>query len=742
MNISWSKKAEAFSIGAVVLAGMMLAGKLFYGLLPIWGWLSAFLYLAVLTAWMSFFLQNIFKRGLSLYFSLFVVVYLLSFFLGIVIDLYKYSDYLLLLTLFVLAGFVYSLKIIGQKQHRENGSLEGVDEIIPGNAVAVNKYLAIFLPLLVVVGLLLLFKSRTGEYILTPWQVIPKLYVYLFLIITFTVVNIIFSKLKTKIILLIIIIYSLALHAYLPFVYQTGFGGDKWRHLASERYLLEEKVYSPALFGEPIRWMEVGPLRLPEVLVAGNKTSYGNMWAITIALSKFLSVDVFWVDYWLGFVLWSLFLPVFMYLWGGLIYNNRHFRLLLAFLPSIFYIMQSFGAITIPVAFGSLFFYFVFYLWMKFYISGDRLVRNFALLLSVLMYFGYILNFLLIAEIAAAVLLLRRVANKKLRMLIAGVLFVVFSTTIPLLEAVMGYGGFKPSLFSWRGIINGLADAFGSLTGLIAFIPRPIHIDQGNWLYNQTRSTQSSASLLSLSVLPFIFTTLVWGVILLGVEKLRRLTDKRVAKFIGMGLVVLLVNYIWSWYFMTGNHILARRLDLIIVFGLNIFFALGVFYLLDNTLPKVKWNYKVFSLLIILSIITISTYTSGPFLEVVTQDEVQAAKYVWQNIDKESGKFCVVANTWPLLAVEAESARAIIGGGFPVYLEYAQPERVKIFEGMLRFPLQKPWLQQAQQITGASECWYMVEKRWLSDKVWQENLQALGKWLKQIGQVYIWKVKY
>ncbi len=742
MNIFTVNKTEILTIGAVGLAGALLFIRLFYDLSPGWGWLSAVIYLSVLTWWLSFFLRRFFTKGLSLYLSLFVVLYLLSFLLGAVIDLYKYSDSLFILVLFILSGLVYFLKYIGQKQKVEKSTLTGIDDLPADNFIQINKYLIIFLPLVIVMGLVLLIKSRTGEYILTPWQVIPKMYVYLFLLATFVVVSLIFSRLKSEFILLILIIYSLALHAYLPFVYQTGFGGDKWRHLASERYLLQEKIYSPALLGEPIRWMEIGPIRLPEVLVAGNKTSYGNMWAITIALSKFLSVDVFWVDYWLGFVLWSLFLPVLMYLWGGLVYNNRHFRLLLAFLPSMFYIMQAFGAITIPVAFGSLFFYFVFYLWMRFYLTGDKLVRNFALFLSALMYFGYILNFLLIIEIAAAVLLLQKISNRKAKMIVAVVLVIVFSATIPLLEAVMGYGGFKPTLFSWRGIVNGLADAFGSLTGLIAFIPRPIHIDQGNWLYNQTRSTQSSASLLSLSVLPFIFTTLVWGIILLGVEKLRHLPDKRVGKFVGVGLVVLLVNYIWSWYFMTGNHILARRLDLIIVFVLNIFFALGVFYLLENTLFKVRWRHKVFALLIGLSIITVSTYTSGPFLEVVTQDEVEAARYVWQNIDKSSGKFCVVANTWPLLAVEAESARAIVGGGFPVYLEYAQPERVKIFEGMLRFPLQKPWLKQAQQITGANECWYMVEKRWLSDKVWQENLQALGQWDKQIGQVYIWRVQY
>ncbi len=727
--------AIIFLGGLIFLIGM----NLFVWQQQLFGIILFIVYLLIVSYWLAVFLRQFFSSLIwSEYLAVFLLIYLLAFILGAIIDLYKFSDLFLILTLSV-GGVVAWLAFVYARRVGEGDKV--IDDIEEeGNTIYINKYLVMALPLLVTIGTVLLIKARTGEYILTPWAVIPKLYVYIFLLVTFVVILLIFSRLPASWILVIIVIYSFFLHAYLPLVYQTGFGGDKWRHLASERYLLTEKVYSPALWGEPLRMIKIGPLNLPEVLVAGNKTSYGNMWAITIIFARLLGVDVFWVDYLLGFILWSLFLPGLLYLWGGLIYKNRQFRLLLAFLPAIFYTMQVFGAITIPVAFGGLFFYFVFYLWMRFWLEGDKRVRNLALGLSALMYFGYILYFLLIVQIAVLVLILQGVKRKTLRKVLVSLWLLAVVVTIPVLERVMGYGSFKDTLLSLRGIISGVADAFGALTGLIAFIPRPIHIDQGNWLYNQTRSTQSNASLLSLSVLPFIFTVLVWGMVALSIEKVKRLKQTKVGYFLSISLPVLFISYIISWYFMRGNHILARRLDLTIVFIMAILLALGIFYILENALKRISVRHKVFGLAMLLAVITTSTYTSGPVLEVVTKDEVEAAKYLWQQIDKSTGKYCVVANTWPLLAVEAESARQIVGGGFPVYLEYAQPERVKIFEGMLRFPYKKDWLKQAQLITAAPECWYMVEKRWLSDRVWQENLDVLGPPQKQIGKVYIWRV--
>jgi len=352
---------------------------------------------------------------------------------------------------------------------------------------------------------------------------------------------------------------------------------------------------------------------------------------------------------------------------------------------------------------------------------------------------GYVLNFIVGVVLAIAMLIWGEIKNTKLRFTIL-ILFCLLSlAVVPMLEMVMGYGTLKSNVWQPKQILSNTADAFGTLSGLVAFIPRPTHIDQGNWLYNQTRQTQSQASLFALRLLPFVFTIIVWLLALLGIQKIRKLPDKKIAVFFFIFFVILLSGYIFSWYFMNGNHILARRLDLTIVFFWLVLIVLGIFYLLEDIFPHSPSSIKIYSLAIVIALVATSTYTSGPVLEVVTKDEITAASFIWERIDRES-PYCVIANTWPLLGLEYVSGREIVAGGFPVYLEYAQPERVKIFEGLIRKPTKDNWLGKAFELTRANTCWYMVERRFLSDAVWVDNLKLFGDPDYQIGKVFIWQI--
>ncbi len=668
----------------------------------------------------------------SLVFGYLVFIYWLSFTIAIFVNFYKYSNLFALLSVVFLALVFFWLGKSLTFSQQQVISAESDFSIRP------PFYLTYALPLLFILGIVLLLSARTGDYIITPWQVIPKIFIYIFLLITFSIGVLIFSKLKTGFIIVLIVLHSYFLHAYLPIVYQTGFGGDKWRHLASEKYLASEQVYSPSLIGEPLKMMSIGPWQVPEVLLAGNKTSYGNQWGLTLLLSYFLNVNIFWIDYWLIYILWSFFIPLLLYQIAGFIYQSKQFRLLVAFLPTIFYTLQVFGAITIPVSLGFIYFLAVLYLWLYYIRNQDQRVRNIAILLSLLMYFSYVLYFIIILVMGVGFLLWGEIRKPKVRRYVLITWLILSCLVVPVLEIVMGYGAVKENILNPSVVFNQLADAFGTLTGVVAFIPRPTHIDQGNWLYNQTRQTQSQASLFNLRLLPLMFTGLIWLLALAGIEKIRKLADKKIAIFFLLSLVVMIVSYVFSWYFMEGNHILARRLDVTISFFWLVLIALGVFYLINDFLPKVDKFVKIYGLIIFISLVAASTYTSGPVLEVVTHDEIKAANFVWDNIDKNS-PYCVVANTWPLLGLEYVSGREIIAGGFPVYLEYAQPERVKIFEGLIRKPKVDNWLAKAFAVTGARECWYMVEKKWMSDDVWQTNIELLGDPQEQIGKVYLWR---
>jgi hypothetical protein len=104
-------------------------------------------------------------------------------------------------------------------------------------------------------------------------------------------------------------------------------------------------------------------------------------------------------------------------------------------------------------------------------------------------------------------------------------------------------------------------------------------------------------------------------------------------------------------------------------------------------------------------------------------------------------KYCVLANTWPLLALESESGREIVTGGFPFYYEYRQPERVQLFDNMNKNPSVKD-MERALAITGAKDCYFMTEDRWLypirKSQTFNRLNQILGS-SEKVGSVYIWK---
>jgi hypothetical protein len=75
---------------------------------------------------------------------------------------------------------------------------------------------------------------------------------------------------------------------------------------------------------------------------------------------------------------------------------------------------------------------------------------------------------------------------------------------------------------------------------------------------------------------------------------------------------------------------------------------------------------------------SMSALTLGPDMRVMSTDEYTVGAYIAQSIDERST--CVLADTWVLLAVEAASAQAVIGGNFAMDAQYGQPERVMLYE--------------------------------------------------------------
>lgn len=615
-----------------------------------------------------------------------------------------------------------------------------------------------------------IFHSRTGVYILSPWAALSSFTLMLFFGLVFLLGYMVFTRGSVKLVLGLIILFSYLSHAYLPVVYETGFGGDKWRHLGAEEWLQEGNIYTPSIWGEERSNIYFGPIAVPEALVAGNKTSYASQWASTIFLSESLGVSLFWVDLLLVFALWSLFLPLILYWFGRLVFDEgpppgpllgkegERIGLLFAFLPTLFYTFQSEGAITIPVSFGHLFFFFVLLVWAHYATEGRRSTLVAASFFSFAFYWGYILNFFALAlfgilAVGWRKLFMERNHWYKLKLkfgfsdrrialrdkTIFGLLVIASVFAIPFLELFQGLSSYAPGSLSIPGVIDALADAFGRLSGFIGIVVPPDFIDQGNFLYNQSKESLSRLPLFSYRIVPFIVSMGAWLVICWALYRLlRRKRERRVIVLLAVLFGVTLGAYFISWSFTEGVHILARRLNETIVFFMILFLGWGIWLFLHEKRIKIPMRKKILAITFLLAFGATSTYASGPKLEVVTTDELEASRLVWQEHQKDGEPYCVIANTWPLLGLEAVSGRRITGGNFPIYTEYAQPERVKIFEGMSKSPSQA-WMSAAFRITGADVCYYMTENKWINDVVLDKTVELLGE-PRRVGDVHIWRV--
>lgn len=702
-------------------------------------------YFLVNSIWLGKILAKLLnlEKELRLLFGLFLLLFLIAFGMAVPIFFYKITpNYLfgLLLFLTILISSLNQLKHFSDEPDNEFKILE------ENQGIKIPKICYLLFIICYLSALALLFYSRTGSFILSPWEAIRAYYVYLWFGVALIAAVFIFSKEKIGRILLVIVFASLLLHAYLPIVYQAGFGGDKWRHLGAERWLMEGKIYSPALFGEPLKWKQAGPIKIPEIFIVGNKNSYVNMWGLTITLSWLLGVDVFWVDLLLGYALFSIFFPLLLFKFAQFFVKNKRFCLLLSFLPLLFFPFQAHGSITVPVSFGFLWFFFsLFFIFRLFIQSKGRAIILVAIICVFLSYFNYILYAILLLEITIFGLIFKKIRQtRKTPRLIFAILavfcFLIFLAVIPVFDTFNDYSTVSADIgLNWQTFENTFVNFGKRLLVSWPIFSHPAFMEQDNVLFMQPQESLSRASFLHIIPWPFLLAPLVLLICLLSIRQIKKSDHPIIGWLCFAFVVVLILNQFIASYFMTGNHLFSKRLTVVIAFLIMPLVAGGLYQFIN-------WKFggdtaKIIFVSLILAAVSTAVYVSGPKMQTVTADEMKAARYIWQNLKNTSGPYCVLANTWPLLAIEAESGRQIIAGGFPLYFEYAQKERVQIFDNMNKTPSLKD-MRKALTITGAEECYFMTEEKWLYSLQKNQSLSQLNKILgsaQKFGDVYLWR---
>ncbi|MFZ2979329.1 MAG: hypothetical protein WA057_06725, partial [Candidatus Magasanikiibacteriota bacterium] len=202
------------------------------------GWFLFLSYLIIVGQWWQDTLKRVFsfkkKTWLTSVLSWFIVFSLISFISSVFIMVYKldilniFALYITVAMISLLQAWYFEKKKVN---NRENLEAETDKDFIlfTGHFSWLLVYFGLWL-----VGFYLLYRSQVTGVLNSPWQAINQYYLLVFFILTILSGVILFSKYKTKVILLIFLLQSILLHLYIPVSHQMPWGGDVWRHMAVE----------------------------------------------------------------------------------------------------------------------------------------------------------------------------------------------------------------------------------------------------------------------------------------------------------------------------------------------------------------------------------------------------------------------------------------------------------------------------------------------------------------------------
>ncbi|MCF6276657.1 MAG: hypothetical protein L3J07_02290 [Candidatus Magasanikbacteria bacterium] len=552
-------------------------------------------------------------------------------------------------------------------------------------------------------GMILLFQSKTGEVLQTPWQAISPWFLIVFFLLTFLAGIITFSRFKVGKVLFILILHSFLLHSYLPMAHTNPWGGDVWRHLAIEQKLVNEEQILPVLVGENVEWKEVAGVDIPVVFTAPQKYSYGQMWGLNIVFAKTFGFKLNTLHIWLTPVLWSFFVPLLLFFIGSYLFRSRCFALLLVWLSFLPFPFQALGALTLPVSLGFISFLFTLLL-LVLYFGEDKRIKSknknlqkmLAIFFGVSMIFSYSLYLFVLFLLVFAILIFKKFKNNiaKIILLFSGILF------LPIIE-IISKTSVWPKSFNF---VESLTQFVGQFSGwYFARAIRPHDILSGNIFFNHTPELAFVGSIFTnwRWYIPIVLLVL-WGTATFGFIK--KFKTKIVNEFTILFLSISIFgSYIIGWFFLEGDRQLVRRLDLLLAFSVLLLFIFGASYLLQN--KKVK-PYIILIFLAVFSFFATTNLASGPDMRVVSENEYKMAEKVWSQVEGEN--YCVIADTWILLPLEAISSREIIGGGFPIDYQFGQSELAEIHNG-LKNGENEELLKRAFELTNAETCFMVKE---------------------------------
>ena len=611
------------------------------------------------------------------------------------------------------------------------------------------------------IAIVTIAKFQTFKIIFSPWEMLPGFLVYVVGLLTLLIFCFIFFLKDTSsarvFVLCAIILHSFVLHFYIPGVYRFPFGMDQLRHVASEEKILAQGSIPPVLFGGDVSYVRIGPMNVPEVLIAGNKTSYGALWAQNIMAHYITGAPLLAIELWLGFILWSLFIPLFLYFLFGFMARSARYRLLGAFFASLFFSFQMYGAIGLPIGVNFAFFALCVAFCFAFMKYGGKKLLAFCLFLSTLSYFGYIVyaiaNVLLFLYAIYFRTALRTNARPAFRRIFLGFFAVFELAFIALLErfgspmsALRESALYAPTahakLFFQEFVLRNFFGA-GSV------LKRSPALQDSLYFIGQSAQSLTDVFLLrGVFMIKIMLIALsafsVFGVLLIFAHRRKKTlegVDQNLFFASAYFLVLFLGNVAVSWYFFSGIHLLVERMDLIISLLLICTLLYGFIYSCGKTSGRRKRYYSI-GATIFFTVAMLSAYTSGPrYASRVIPEHLTAMHYVYEDMaERNAFDDCVLGDHVPLLVLEVISKGELINGNFPLQYNLINPERGETF--LKTFTTGKLGAMKAtMQKLGFESCYFVLEDRFMSKWSLLAFRHLLGEPRKFGERVFIWKMR-
>ncbi|MBP9695222.1 MAG: hypothetical protein KBD73_02370 [Candidatus Magasanikbacteria bacterium] len=636
-----------------------------------------------------------------------IFLFLLSFFSSIAVVWYQQSFIIIAISVCLAVIFAFRFRHVV----KPGQILEA--EISHFWRIKKNFIFPVLFFILAALACVFLILTKSNGILLTPWQTISHWYLPVFFSLTLILSVMLCSEYRTKTLLIFIIFFSFIQHLYLPLSHELPWGGDVWRHIAVEEKLTRGDFYPPVLFGPEVKYRPVsipffGNVSIPEVFLIPQKYSYGQLWGVVSLIAKISGLSLATINIWLLPVVWSIAMPILLFRIGSVFFRSYRYGLWLSFAAAMPFPWQALGALTLPVSLGYVTFFYVFALWLDYVHTNKSSLRNLSLVFAGLMIFGYPLHFLLIWFLILATYIIRfvqKIKSELAKKSLAAIGFFSSLFVIPVLELVTKIS-FVPEYFD---LFANLKRLFGQFSGwYFARNILPFDTLSGNIFFNHTPLSAFVPSIFldwRWWVIPVMI--FLWGLVIYG---LSRVVIYRVSVFeLLLAIFALMVfgGYLIGWFVLDGDRLFTRRLDAMVAFVAVIWAIYGIKELLKKArLDSISYFLRPLGIVfvtIVFSWFATATYASGPDMRVVSKDEYNSAIFVWGNMDKKADNNCVLADTWTLLPLEAISAGRIVGGGFPIDYQFAQPERVVLFSELIRNP-RVSIFEIAKQKTGASQC--------------------------------------